>query len=174
MVAGTDKRLARRHRHVHPFSVFDHQRIEKLSTRLHAIGDRNVGINRGFNHAEVIAERRIIKGVVCWRVARRVRTAALRRFQLGPSASGWRRRVECCSTVSNVIVLPLPSDAIGLGLTMFQATKGVFRPGPDDPITWYGRLFRFIDLVCVYALIAAILAVAIQIAIQNFMSSRPR
>lgn len=46
--------------------------------------------------------------------------------------------------------------------TLFQATNGVFRPGPDDPKTWYGRLFRFIGLLCVYAVIAAIVGVMIQ------------
>lgn len=45
--------------------------------------------------------------------------------------------------------------------SLFDATKGVFSPGPEDPKTWYGRVFRFIGLMCVYALIAAILAVAI-------------
>lgn len=45
---------------------------------------------------------------------------------------------------------------------LFQATKGVFSPGPDDPKTWYGRSFRFIGLLCVYALLAAMAAVAIQ------------
>jgi hypothetical protein len=45
--------------------------------------------------------------------------------------------------------------------TVFQATRGVFRPGPDDPKTWYGRLFRLIGLLCVYAVIAAMVAVAI-------------
>jgi hypothetical protein len=46
--------------------------------------------------------------------------------------------------------------------TLFQATKGVFWPGPDDPKTWYGRLFRFIGLLCVYAVIAALVVVVIQ------------
>ena len=46
--------------------------------------------------------------------------------------------------------------------TLFQATKGVFWPGPNDPKTWYGRLFRLIGLLCVYAVIAAIVTVAIQ------------
>jgi len=45
--------------------------------------------------------------------------------------------------------------------TLFQATKGVFRPGPDDPKTWYGRLLRFLGLLCVYAVIAAVVVVAI-------------
>jgi hypothetical protein len=57
--------------------------------------------------------------------------------------------------------------------SLFQATKGVFTPGPDDPKTWYGRFFRFIGLLCVYAVIAAVVAVAIQMAIENFRSSRP-
>jgi hypothetical protein len=46
--------------------------------------------------------------------------------------------------------------------TLFQATKGVFWPGPDDPKTWYGRLMRFLGLLCVYAVIAALAAVVIQ------------
>jgi hypothetical protein len=45
--------------------------------------------------------------------------------------------------------------------TIFQATKGVFKPGPEDPKTWYGRLYRFIGLLCIYAVIAAIIAVVI-------------
>ena len=52
--------------------------------------------------------------------------------------------------------------------SLFEATKGVFSPGPDDPKTWYGRVFRFIGLMCVYAVIAAILAVAIH----NLLSDR--
>jgi len=36
-------------------------------------------------------------------------------------------------------------------LLIFRATKGVFLPGPDDPKTWYGRTFRFIGLLFVYA-----------------------
>jgi hypothetical protein len=52
--------------------------------------------------------------------------------------------------------------------TLFQATKGVFWPGPDDPKTWYGRLLRFIGLLCVYAVIAALVAVMIQ----DFMHGR--
>jgi hypothetical protein len=52
--------------------------------------------------------------------------------------------------------------------TLFLATKGVFWPGPDDPKTWYGRLLRFIGLLCVYAVIAIIVAVAIH----DFISSR--
>jgi len=52
--------------------------------------------------------------------------------------------------------------------TLFQATKGVFWPGPDDPKTWYGRLLRFIGLLCVYAEIAALVAVMIQ----DFMNGR--
>jgi len=53
--------------------------------------------------------------------------------------------------------------------TLFLATKGVFRPGPDDPKTWYGRLLRLIGLLCVYAVIAIIIAVAIQ----NLVRGRP-
>jgi len=34
--------------------------------------------------------------------------------------------------------------------SLFDATKGVFSPGPDDPKTLYGRV-RFIGLLCVYA-----------------------
>jgi hypothetical protein len=51
--------------------------------------------------------------------------------------------------------------------TLFQATKGVFRPGPDDPKTWYGRLLRGMGLLCVWAVIAGCVA----IAIQEFISS---
>lgn len=52
--------------------------------------------------------------------------------------------------------------------TLFQATKGVFWPGPDDPKTRYGRLLRFLGLLCVYAVIAALVAVSIQ----DFMRGR--
>jgi hypothetical protein len=52
--------------------------------------------------------------------------------------------------------------------TLFQATKGVFWPGPDDPKAWYGRLLRFLRLLCVYAVIAALVAVSIQ----DFMRGR--
>jgi hypothetical protein len=52
--------------------------------------------------------------------------------------------------------------------SLFQATKGVFWPGPDDPKTWYGRLLRFLGLLCVYAVIAALVAVLIQ----DFMRGR--
>jgi len=45
---------------------------------------------------------------------------------------------------------------------IFQATKGVFRPGPDDPKTWYGRVFRFIGLLCIYLVVAMIMFVAVQ------------
>jgi hypothetical protein len=51
---------------------------------------------------------------------------------------------------------------LGIFQTIFQATKGVFRPGPDDPKTWYGRVFRFIGLVCVYLVIAMLIFVAVQ------------
>jgi len=53
-------------------------------------------------------------------------------------------------------------NTLGIFAVLIQATIGVFRPGPDDPKTWYGRLLRFIGLLCVYAVIAAIVAVAIQ------------
>ena len=56
----TDKRPARRHGHGHPFSVFNHQRIEKLSARLHAVGKCDMGIDRD----GVIPQRRIGRGVV--------------------------------------------------------------------------------------------------------------
>jgi hypothetical protein len=64
MVAGTDERPAGRHGYGYPFFVFGHQRIEKFSTRLHAIGKRDVGIDRGVDRANVIPERRIGQGVV--------------------------------------------------------------------------------------------------------------
>jgi hypothetical protein len=51
--------------------------------------------------------------------------------------------------------------------SLFAATKGVFSPGPDDPKTWYGRVFRFAGLICVYVVIAAILAVAIRNAVSG-------
>jgi len=48
---------------------------------------------------------------------------------------------------------------------IFQATKGVFRPGPNDPKTWYGRAFRFVGLLCVWLVIAII----ILLVAQNFL-----
>ena len=45
---------------------------------------------------------------------------------------------------------------------IFQATKGVFKPGPDDPKTWYGRVFRFVGLLCIYLVIAMLIYVAVQ------------
>jgi hypothetical protein len=51
--------------------------------------------------------------------------------------------------------------------TIFQATKGVFYPGPDDPKTWYGRVFPFVGLLCIYAVIAAMIAVAILDAVRR-------
>lgn len=45
---------------------------------------------------------------------------------------------------------------------IFQATKGVFKPGPDDPKTWYGRMFRSIGLLFLYLFIALLIFVAIQ------------
>jgi hypothetical protein len=45
---------------------------------------------------------------------------------------------------------------------IFQATKGVFKPGPDDPNTWYGRGFRAVGLLCVYLVIAVLVYVAVQ------------
>ena len=44
---------------------------------------------------------------------------------------------------------------------IFQATKGVFVPGPDDPKTLNGRFFRFIGLIFVYLLIAMLIFVAV-------------
>lgn len=42
--------------------------------------------------------------------------------------------------------------------SIFRATKGVFRPGPEDPKTWYGRTFRFIGLFFVWtALLVGVL-----------------
>jgi hypothetical protein len=45
---------------------------------------------------------------------------------------------------------------------IFQATIGVFKPGPDDPKTWYGRVFRFIGLIFVYLVVAMLIIVAVQ------------
>jgi hypothetical protein len=45
--------------------------------------------------------------------------------------------------------------------TIFQATKGVFRPGPDDPKTWYGRLYRAVGLLCIFLVIAALIGVVV-------------
>ena len=45
---------------------------------------------------------------------------------------------------------------------IYQATKGVFVPGPDDPKTLYGRIFRFIGLICIYLVIAMLIFVAVQ------------
>jgi hypothetical protein len=59
-------------------------------------------------------------------------------------------------------------SSITIFQTLFQATKGVFWPGPNDPKTWYGRLLRFLGLLCVYAVIAALVAVLIQ----DFMRGR--
>jgi hypothetical protein len=58
-------------------------------------------------------------------------------------------------------------DLLSIFQSLFDATKGAFSPGLDDPKTWYGRIFRFIGLVCVYVVIAAILAVAIQNALSG-------
>ena len=46
--------------------------------------------------------------------------------------------------------------------TIFQATRGVFKPGPDDPKTWYGRAFRVFGLICIYLVIAMLIFVTIQ------------
>ena len=64
-------------------------------------------------------------------------------------------------------------DLLVVFQALFEATKGVFKAGPEDPKTWYGRVFRFIGLLCVYAVIAVAIALAMQTAIQNFRSSRP-
>lgn len=53
-------------------------------------------------------------------------------------------------------------------MTLFQATKGVFWPGPADPKTWCGRLLRFMGLLCVYAVIAG----AVAVLILDFMHGR--
>jgi hypothetical protein len=45
---------------------------------------------------------------------------------------------------------------------IYQATKGVFVPGPDDPKTLYGRIFRFVGLIFVYVFIAMLIFVAVQ------------
>ncbi|HKD50622.1 MAG TPA: hypothetical protein VKB90_07490 [Candidatus Acidoferrum sp.] len=46
--------------------------------------------------------------------------------------------------------------------TVFQATKGVFKPRTDDPKTWYGRVFRFIGLLCIYLVMAMMILVGVQ------------
>lgn len=45
---------------------------------------------------------------------------------------------------------------------IFQATRGLFKPGPNDPKTWYGRVFRFIGLIFLYLFIAMLIFVAVQ------------
>jgi len=45
---------------------------------------------------------------------------------------------------------------------IFEATRGVFKPGLSDPKTWYGRVFRIIGLLCIYLVIAMIIFVAVQ------------
>jgi len=59
-------------------------------------------------------------------------------------------------------------NTVGIFQVILQATIGVFRPGPHDPKTWYGRVYRFIGLLCIYAVIAAILV----IVTQNFLSGQ--
>jgi hypothetical protein len=53
---------------------------------------------------------------------------------------------------------------VGLSIfqAIFQATIGVFKPGPNDPKTWYGRVFRFIGLIFLYLFIAVLIFVAVQ------------
>ena len=53
-------------------------------------------------------------------------------------------------------------NTLGIFQVLIQVTIGVFRPGPDDPKTWHGRVLRFIGLLCVYAVIATAIAIAIQ------------
>jgi len=52
--------------------------------------------------------------------------------------------------------------ALSIFQAIFQATKGVFKPGPNDPKTWYGRAFRFIGLIFLYLFIAMLIFVAVQ------------
>jgi hypothetical protein len=52
--------------------------------------------------------------------------------------------------------------ALAIFQAIFQATKGVFKPGPEDPKTWYGRMFRFIGLIFLYLFIAMLIFVAVQ------------
>jgi len=52
--------------------------------------------------------------------------------------------------------------ALSIFQAIFQATKGVFKPGPNDAKTWYGRVFRFVGLIFVYLFIAMLILVAIQ------------
>ena len=47
--------------------------------------------------------------------------------------------------------------------SIFRSTKGVFRPGTEDPKTWYGRTFRFIGLLFVYAALVVGVLVLIEI-----------
>jgi hypothetical protein len=51
---------------------------------------------------------------------------------------------------------------LGIFQVIFLATKGVFVPGPDDPKTVLGRIFRFIGLTFVYLFIAILIFVAVQ------------
>lgn len=53
-------------------------------------------------------------------------------------------------------------STLGIFQVIVQATIGVFRPGPDDPKTWSGRVFRFLGLLCIYVVIAALVTIAIQ------------
>jgi hypothetical protein len=53
-------------------------------------------------------------------------------------------------------------SALAISQAIFQATKGVFKPGPEDPKTWYGRVFRFIGLIFLYLFIATLIIVAVQ------------
>ena len=59
---------------------------------------------------------------------------------------------------------------VGIFQTVVEATRGVFRPGPDDPKTWYGRLLRGVGLLCVWIVIATCIAMAVQ----EFVSSLRR
>ena len=51
---------------------------------------------------------------------------------------------------------------MGIFQAIFQVTKGVFVPGPDDPKTVVGRIFRFIGLIFVYLFIAILIFVAVR------------
>ena len=52
--------------------------------------------------------------------------------------------------------------ALSIFQAIFQATKGVFKPGPEDLKTWYGRVFRFIGLIFLYLFIAMLIFIAVQ------------
>lgn len=53
-------------------------------------------------------------------------------------------------------------SALSIFQAIFQVTKGVVKPGPNDPKTWLGRIFRFIGLIFLYLFIAMLIFVAVQ------------